>query len=122
LLAELRYVTRTGDPTTRTHLETTLDQAMRGGIRDHLAGTFHRYAVDVRWHVPHFEKMLYDNAQLAQVYIGAGAALSRPDFVAIGRAILDDLILRWQQPDGGFVVGFDADDPGGEGFYYSWTP
>ena len=122
LLAELRYVERTGDTAARQHLEITLDQAMRGGIRDHLYGTFHRYAVDRRWHVPHFEKTLYDNAQLAQVYVEAGLALERPEWVRVGREVLDDLIAHWQQSDGGFVVGFDADDPGGEGHYYTWTP
>jgi len=122
LLAELRYFERTGNTMARDHLVLTLQEMMRGGIRDHLYGTFHRYAVDRRWHVPHFEKTLYDNAQLAQVYIEAGRTLSRPDFVRVGQRVLDDMIAHWQQPDGGIVVGFDADDPGGEGFYYTWTP
>lgn len=122
LLAELRYFERTQNELARSHIVLTLEEAMRGGIHDHLYGTFHRYSVDRRWHVPHFEKTLYDNAQLAQVYVEAGRVLDRPDFVAVGRAVLDDLIEHWQRPDGGFVVGFDADDPGGEGFYYTWTP
>ncbi len=122
LLAELRYAERTGNALARDHLTLTLEQQMRGGIHDHLYGTFHRYSVDRRWHVPHFEKTLYDNAQLAQVYIEAGRALDRPDFVRVGRAALDDLIAHWQRPDGGMVVGFDADDPGGEGAHYTWTP
>ena len=122
LLAELRYFERTRNQPARDHLLRTLEQQMRGGIHDHLYGTFHRYSVDRQWHVPHFEKTLYDNAQLAQVYIEAGRALERPDFVRVGGAVLDDLVAHWQQPDGGLVVGFDADDPGGEGFYYTWTP
>ncbi len=122
LLAELRHTLRTGNAESRAHLVLTLEQIAAGGIHDHIAGTFHRYAVDNRWHLPHFEKMLYDNAQLAGVYIEAGLALSRDDFVQVGRGVLDDLIAHWQQPDGGFVVGFDADDPEGEGAYYSWTP
>ncbi len=121
LLAELRYVARTRDPSVEAHLVTTLEHAMRGGVLDHLTGTFHRYAVDRAWHVPHFEKTLYDNAQLALVYVEAGLALGRDDFVEVGRAALDELVATWQLPDGGLVVGFDADDPGGEGFYYSWT-
>jgi len=121
LLAELRHTIRTGNADSRAHLVLTLEQILAGGIRDHLAGSFHRYAVDHRWHLPHFEKMLYDNAQLAGLLVEAGQALEREDFVAAGRAVLDDLIATWQQPDGGFVVGFDADDPGGEGAYYSWT-
>ncbi|MCG8553663.1 MAG: thioredoxin domain-containing protein [Proteobacteria bacterium] len=122
LLAELRYGKRGNHPRARAHLVLTLEQMMRGGIRDHLQGTFHRYAVDRHWHVPHFEKMLYDNAQLASLYVEAGLWLDRDDFVRVGRAVLDDLIATWQQPDGGLVVGFDADDPLGEGVYYSWTP
>ncbi|MFK7986098.1 MAG: thioredoxin domain-containing protein [Sandaracinaceae bacterium] len=122
LLAQLRYVQRTADAGVRAHLELTLDQAMRGGIRDHLGGAFHRYSVDPAWHVPHFEKMLYDNAQLAELYVEAGQALGRADFVAVGRGVLDELLAHWQTPAGGFVVGFDADDPEGEGAYYTWTP
>lgn len=122
LLAELRRFDRTGDGASRAHVITTLEQMTRGGIRDHLAGTLHRYATDPRWHVPHFEKTLYDNAQLAQLFVEAGLLLERADFVAAGRAILDDLIASWQRPDGGFAVGFDADDPRGEGRYYTWTP
>ena len=122
LLAHLRHIQRIDDPGTRDHLVLTLEKMMRGGIRDHLGGTFHRYAVDLHWHLPHFEKTLYDNAQLAAIYIEAGLTLERPDFVQVGRGVLDDVITHWQQPDGGFVVGFDADDPGGEGYFYSWTP
>lgn len=122
LLAELRHTLRTGNAESKAHLVLTLEQIIAGGIHDHLAGSFHRYAVDNRWHLPHFEKMLYDNAQLAGLLVEAGLALEREDFVMAGRAVLDDLVATWQQPDGGFVVGFDADDPGGEGAYYSWTP
>ena len=98
------------------------DEMLRGGVRDQLSGTFHRYAVDPRWHVPHFEKTLYDNAQLAALYIEAGRELDRPQYVAAGRAVLDDLLAQWKGPAGGFIVGFDADDPNGEGAFYSWTP
>ncbi|MGE0790304.1 MAG: thioredoxin domain-containing protein [Sandaracinaceae bacterium] len=118
LLAELR----SGDAAARAHVVSTLDAMMRGGIRDHLAGSFHRYSVDRRWHVPHFEKTLYDNAQLGALYVEAGRTFARAEFVAVGRAVLDDLIDGWQEDDGGFVVGFDADDPRGEGAYYTWTP
>ncbi len=122
LLAELRFVERTGDAIARAHVVLTLEQMMRGGSRDHLTGTFHRYATDRAWHVPHFERMLYDNAQLAAIYLEAGQALERADFTAVGRAVIEDLATSWQRPDGGLVVGFDADDPGGEGVYYTWTP
>jgi uncharacterized protein YyaL (SSP411 family) len=122
LLAELRHHVRTGNAESRDHLVLTLEEMMRGGIRDHVSGGFHRYTVDARWHVPHFEKTLYDNAQLAALYIEAGRTLGRDDFVAVGRAVLDELLAAWQEADGGFVVGFDADDPKGEGVYYTWTP
>jgi uncharacterized protein YyaL (SSP411 family) len=121
LLAELRQYVRSRDAAAGDHLVLTLEQMARGGLRDHLGGTFHRYAVDRRWHLPHFEKTLYDNAQLGRLYVEAGRVLGRPDFVAVGRAVLDDLVARWQGEDGGFVVGFDADDAGGEGAYYTWT-
>ncbi len=94
----------------------------RGGIHDPLAGTFHRYATDRVWHVPHFEKTLYDNAQLAALYLEASRVLSDPALENVGRAVLDDLLGAWQRPDGGLIVGFDADDPVGEGAYYTFTP
>jgi hypothetical protein len=122
LLAELRFVERTGEPVAKAHVTLTLEQMMRGGSRDHLTGTFHRYATDRAWHVPHFERMLYDNAQLAAIYLEAGQALGRVDFTAVGAAVIEDLAASWQRPDGGLVVGFDADDPKGEGVYYTWTP
>jgi len=122
LLAHLRHIQRSEDPSARRHLIRTLEAMMRGGIRDPLVGSFHRYTVDTHWHLPHFEKTLYDNAQLAALYIDAGRELERDDFIAVGRMVLDDLLDAWQQPDGGFVVGFDADDPAGEGHFYSWTP
>jgi hypothetical protein len=122
LLAELRHAERTGDARAKAHVTLTLEQMMRGGSRDHLSGTFHRYATDRTWHVPHFERMLYDNAQLAALYLEAGRALERPDFTRVGAATIEDLAASWQRPDGGLVVGFDADDPKGEGVYYTWTP
>lgn len=122
LLAELRFAERSGDASAGAHVVLTLEQMMRGGSRDHLSGTFHRYATDRAWHVPHFERMLYDNAQLASIYLEAGQALGRADFTAVGRAAIEELAASWQRPDGGLVVGFDADDPKGEGVYYTWTP
>ena len=103
------------------HLGLTLDRLRRGGIRDHLSGTFHRYATDRAWHVPHFEKTLYDNAQLAALYLAASRALGAPEMEGVARAVLDDLVASWQRPDGGLIVGFDADDPVGEGAYYTFT-
>ncbi len=123
LLAELRLSSReAGGAAAKAHVSFTLEKMMRGGVRDQLSGTFHRYATDRRWHVPHFEKTLYDNAQLASLYLEAGRVLARPDFVKVGRAVLDDLLAGWQRPDGGLIVGFDADDAGGEGAFYTFTP
>ena len=123
LLSELRASRREGaDAATRAHVIQTLDEMARGGVRDAVGGAFHRYSVDGRWHVPHFEKTLYDNAQLASLYVEAGLWLDRTDFIATGRAILDELIAHWRGPSGALVVGFDADDGGGEGAYYTWTP
>ena len=122
LLAQLRYVKRTGDAQTKEHLVLTLDAMSKGGIRDHLEGSFHRYSVDKRWHLPHFEKTLYDNAQLASLYIEAGLFFERDDFVLTGRLVLDHMMGWWKGEGDGYIVGYDADDPGGEGYYYSWTP
>jgi uncharacterized protein YyaL (SSP411 family) len=122
LLAELRWVERTeGASDVRDHLVRTLDRMRRGGVRDQLGGTFHRYAVDREWHVPHFEKTLYDNAQLASLYLEATRVLADPALERVAREVLDDLVASWQRPDGGLIVGFDADDPGGEGAYYTWS-
>ncbi len=123
LLAELRWMERTPSASAeRSHLALTLDRMRRGGIHDHLSGTFHRYAVDHAWHVPHFEKTLYDNAQLAALYLEAARALPDPALERVGREVLDDLVVSWQRPDGGMIVGFDADNPAGEGAYYTFTP
>jgi len=125
LLAELRYASGGEDPdrtAAREHVVATLEHMMQGGLHDHVAGSFHRYTVDADWHVPHFEKTLYDNAQLAALYVEAGLRWERPDFVEVGRTVLDDLLAHWRVDGGGFVVGFDADDAGGEGTYYTWTP
>lgn len=124
LLAELRRASLgdgTDTPAARDHLATTLERMADGGLRDHLAGSFHRYTVDADWGVPHFEKTLYDNAQLALLYLEAGTRFDRDDWRDIARSILDDLLAQWRTDDGGFVVGFDADDAGGEGTFYTWT-
>jgi uncharacterized protein len=121
LLAELRAARYFDDKLSKEHLILTLEQAARGGIYDPIDGSFHRYTVDRHWHIPHFEKTLYDNVQLAEIYIETGLWLKRDDFVQIGKGVLQDLMARWVDADGGLIVGFDADDAKGEGTYYTWT-
>ena len=122
LLAELRFARRTGDRAAATHVTKTLTAMANGGVRDQLAGTFHRYATDRAWRVPHFEKTLYDNAQLAALYAEETVASGGEAFATVAPRVLDDLAAGWQASDGGLVVGFDADDPIGEGAFYTWTP
>ncbi len=100
----------------------TLTSMARGGIRDQLGGGFHRYAVDERWLVPHFEKMLYDNALLAQVYLRAHQLTGEAWLEEVCREILEDLLDDFRSPEGGFYTARDADSEGEEGSFYLWTP
>jgi uncharacterized protein len=99
----------------------TLRSMARGGIRDHLGGGFHRYSVDARWLVPHFEKMLYDNALLAGVYLRGFQLTEDPELEAVTRETLDYMLADLQAPEGGFYAARDADSEGEEGRYYVWT-
>jgi uncharacterized protein len=93
-----------------------------GGIHDQIGGGFHRYSVDGVWLVPHFEKMLYDNALLARAYGLAHRVTGAPDYAAVARQTLDYLVREMRLPDGGFAAAQDADSPGGEGAFFVWTP
>ncbi|HYO30726.1 MAG TPA: thioredoxin domain-containing protein [Thermomicrobiales bacterium] len=122
LLALVRIWGRSGDQRARTMLETTLGRMARGGIYDQVGGGFHRYAVDEIWLVPHFEKMLYDNAQLALVYLEAFQAFGDPRWARIAGETLDYVVREMTGPDGRFYATQDADSEGEEGKFYVWTP
>ncbi len=100
----------------------TLDHMDRGGIHDQVGGGFHRYSVDATWSIPHFEKMLYDNAQLARVYVHAHQVTGDLRWRRVAEDTLDHALRELLLPDGGFASSQDADSPGGEGSYFVWTP
>ena len=123
----LRFYRRTGDSGALKMVTTTLDKMAAGGIYDHAGGGFHRYAVDQKWLVPHFEKMLYDNAQLASLYTEAFQATERADYARVAREILDYVQREMTDGAGGFYSATDADSltPKGhdeEGYFFTWTP
>ena len=102
-------------------LLTTLDRMARGGIMDQLAGGFHRYSTDEAWLVPHFEKMLYDNASLGWLYAEASALASGFGFDGVARFTLDFVLREMTGPHGGFLSAISAETDGHEGVYYTWT-
>ncbi len=117
----LRHHRRTRSARSLEMAALTLEKMAAGGFHDQLGGGFHRYSTDSEWLVPHFEKMLYDNALLAVAYAEALQLTGRRDFARVARQTLDDVLRDMTAPEGGFYSATDADSEGAEGKFFVWT-
>jgi uncharacterized protein YyaL (SSP411 family) len=116
----LRHHRRSGDPASLHVALFTLERMAAGGLMDQVGGGFHRYSTDERWLVPHFEKMLYDNALLAVAYVEAWQVTGRRDLARVARQTLDYALRELATPEGAFYSATDADSEGEEGRFFVW--
>ena len=119
--SNLEFLLRTGREDALEMVRTTLDAMAAGGMYDIVGGGFHRYSVDERWLVPHFEKMLYDNALLSSAYLHASLVLGEERYRQVAEETLDYMARELRLPEGGFASAQDADTAGVEGLTYTWT-